>query len=107
MLAWAAQNYLQPPGFPIHEPNISETLNAEGVRISMDDRGRWMGNIFIWRLWCTIKYERVHLLELETGSQASQVFGRWVDCDTDDRPHQLLDEATPAKVHVHLEPGSS
>ena len=72
-----------------------QTLKEAGVRISMDGRGRWMDNIFIERVWRTLKYESVYLHELETGTQARQVIGRWVSRYNDERPHSSLDDKIP------------
>jgi putative transposase len=50
-------------------PRFTEVLTAAGVRISMDGRGRWMDNVFIERLWRSLKYECVYLHAFETGSE--------------------------------------
>ncbi len=86
---------------------FTETLKAAGVRISMDGRGRWMDNIFIERLWRTLKYESIYLHELETGSQAREVIGHWVGRYNDERPHSSLDDKTPTEAYFNLELGSS
>ena len=86
---------------------FTETLKEAGVRISMDGRGRWMDNIFIERLWRTLKYESIYLHELETGSQAREVIGRWVNRYNDERPHSSLDDKTPTETYFSLEIGSS
>ena len=82
-------------------------MKEAGVRISMDGRGRWMDNIFIERLWRTLKYENIYLHELETGSQAREVIGRWVNRYNDERPHSSLDDKTPTEAYLNLELGSS
>jgi len=86
---------------------FTETLKEAGVRISMDGRGRWMDNIFIERLWRTLKYESVYLHELATGSQAREVIGHWVTLYNDERPHSSLDDKTPTEAYFNLEIGSS
>jgi len=86
---------------------FTETLKAAGVRISMDGRGRWMDNIFIERLWRTLKYESIYLHELETGSQAREVIGHWVGRYNDERPHSSLGDKTPTEAYFNLELGSS
>jgi transposase InsO family protein len=53
-------------------------LNDANVRISMDGRGRWMDNVFIERLWRSLKYECVYLNAFETGSEARTGIGRWL-----------------------------
>ena len=54
-------------------------LEAAGIRISMDGKGRWMDNVFIERLWRSLKYECVYLNAFETGSQARAGIGLWIE----------------------------
>ena len=86
---------------------FTETLKEAGIRISMDGRGRWMDNIFIERLWRSLKYESVYLHELTTGSQAREVIGTWISRYNDQRPHSSLDDRTPTEAYFNLELGSS
>jgi len=86
---------------------FTETLKAAGVRISMDGRGRWMDNIFIERLWRTLKYESVYHHELESGSQTRDVIGRWVGRYNDQRPPSSLDDRTTTEASFDLELGTS
>ena len=58
---------------------FTTVLKDAGVRISMDGRGRWMDNVFIERLWRSLKYECVFLNAFETGSEARAGIGRWID----------------------------
>jgi putative transposase len=58
---------------------FTNTLKDAGIRISMDGRGLWMDNVFIERLWRSIKYECVFLNAFETGSEARTGIGRWID----------------------------
>ena len=62
-------------------------LRAAGVQISMDGRGRCMDNIFIERLWRSLKYEAVYLHDLADGFQARRVIGEWIDFYNAERPH--------------------
>ena len=57
---------------------FTTTLRGADIRISMDGRGRWMDNVFIERLWRSLKYECVFLNAFETGSEASAGIGRWI-----------------------------
>ena len=57
---------------------FSERLQAAGIQISMDGRGRCMDNIFIERLWRSLKYEAVYLHELADGLKARRVIGEWI-----------------------------
>ena len=65
-------------------------LKDAGIAISMDGRGRCMDNIFIERLWRSLKYEAVHLHELTDGFKAERVIGGWLDFYNTERPHSAL-----------------
>ena len=56
---------------------FTQTLKDAGVQISMDGKGRWMDNVFIERLWRSLKYECVYLHDFEVGSEARASIGRW------------------------------
>ena len=56
----------------------------------MDGRGRCLENVFIERLWRSLKYEAVSLQELADGSEAARVFGEWMEFDNGERPHTAL-----------------
>ena len=86
---------------------FTQTLKDAGVRISMDGKGRWMDNIFIERLWRSLKYESVYLYELVTGSQARKVIGTWIRRYSDERPHLSIGDRTPTEAYFELELGSS
>ena len=74
---------------------FTETLRAHGIRISMDGRGRWLDNVFIERLWRSLKYEEVYLHAYETGSEARAGIGQWIDFYNRIRPHSSLSGQTP------------
>jgi len=57
---------------------FTDVLKGAGVRISMDGKGRWMDNVFIERLWRSLKYECVYLQDLGSGIQAQQIIGFWI-----------------------------
>jgi putative transposase len=73
-------------------------LEAAGIAISMDGRGRFMDNIFIERLWRSIKYEEVHLKAYADGREARAGIGSWMNFYNHRRPHQALDNQTPIAV---------
>lgn len=75
-------------------------LNDAGVRISMDGKGRWMDNVFIDRLWRSLKYESVYLWEFETGFDAQREISRRLDYDNTDRPHSSLVDQTPMEAYI-------
>ena len=70
-------------------------LEGAGVRISMDGRGRWMDNVFIERLWRSLKYEAVYLQELADGFAARELIGEWIGFYNAVRPHSSLGGSTP------------
>ena len=65
----------------------------------MDGRGRWLDNVFIERLWRSLKYECVYLNAFETGSEARAGIGRWIDFYNRLRPHTALCGITPGMCH--------
>jgi putative transposase len=69
------------------------------VRVSMDGKGRWMDNVFIERLWRSIKYEDIYLRQYVEVRELEEGVGRWVEHYNRWRPHQALDNRTPAQVH--------
>ena len=73
-------------------------LEAAGIRISMDGKGRCMDNILIERLWRSLKYEDVYLRAYATGTEARQGIGRWIDSYNRLRPHQALGYQTPDEI---------
>jgi putative transposase len=78
---------------------FTERLASAGVRISMDGRGRVFDNIFVERLWRTVKYEEVYLKDYQTVAEARLNLGRYFAFYDLERPHQSLDYRTPAEVY--------
>lgn len=74
-------------------------LKRHNVRISMDGKGRCMDNIFVERLWRSLKYEEVYLHAPDDVRQARSGIGRWFRFYNDERPHQALDYLTPSHVY--------
>jgi len=70
------------------------TLAAAEIRISMDGRGRWMDNVFIERLWRSLKYEDVYLKGYADGREAKAGIGSWIAFYNLRRPHQALANRT-------------
>ena len=74
-------------------------LQAAGIRISMDGRGRCMDNIFIERLWRSLKYEAIYLHDIADGFTARRLIGEWLRFYNVERPHSALDGRTPAEAY--------
>ena len=80
--------------------DFTDVLTEAGIRISMDGKGRWMDNVFIERLWRSLKYECVSLSEFATGAQARTGIGGWMDFYDRRRPHSALNDRTPAEAYT-------
>ncbi|MFZ3585423.1 integrase core domain-containing protein [Loktanella sp. DJP18] len=74
-------------------------MRRSGIRTSMDGKGRYLDNIFIERLWRTLKYECVYLNALETGSQARASVQKWVEFYNHRRPHKALGGKPPVVIY--------
>ena len=75
------------------------TLTEAGVRVSMDGRGRCMDNIFIERLWRSLKQEAIYLEELTDGFKAQRVIRNWMAFYNNERPHSALEHRTPKEAY--------
>ena len=80
-------------------PRHTAILQDADIRISMDGKGRAIGNIFVERLWRSLKYEEVYLKDYETVKEAKDGIKQYFDYYNNERPHQALDYKTPAEVH--------
>jgi len=80
------------------EPWISTLIEA-GIRVSMDGKGRWMDNVFIERLWRSVKHEGVYLWAYEDLHDLERALGRWFSDYNHLKPHQALDYRTPWEVY--------
>ena len=79
---------------------FTSRLGAAGVAISMDGRGRALDNVFIERLWRSVKYEEVYLKDYERLADARKGLRRWFEFYATRRPHQALEYRTPHEVYT-------
>ena len=79
-------------------------LNKAGIAISMDGRGSWRDNVFVERLWRSIKYEEIYLRAYDTVSEARASIGRYLTFYNGRRPHSSLDRRTPDQVYFNRLP---
>lgn len=79
--------------------NWCKLLQENDVKISMDGKGRCFDNIFVERLWRTIKYEEVYLKSYETVKEAREQLANFVEFYNYQRPHQSLNYKTPAEIY--------
>jgi len=75
-------------------------LAAHGVKISMDGKGRALDNVFIERLWRSVKYEKIYLQEWDTVREVKEALTEYFRFYNYERPHQSLGERTPASVYL-------
>ncbi len=94
-------------GSQFTSPRFTGLLTEAGVRVSMDGRGRWLDNVFIERLWRSMKYECVYLHAFETGREARAGLGRWMAYYNADRPHSALGGRTPDEAHAGITSGTA
>ncbi len=78
---------------------FTDVLQARQIRISMDGRGRWLDNVFIERLWRSLKYECVYLHAFETGSELRAGLTAWIAHYNGQRPHTALAGRTPDEAY--------
>lgn len=88
--------------FTDHE--FTAVLKVRGIRISMDGKGRWRDNVFVERLWKSVKYEEVYLRAYDTVSDARTGLARYFQFHNIRRPHTALDRRTPDAVYFESLP---
>ncbi len=86
------------PGSQFTSSAFTGVLQQAGVRIAMDGRGRWMDNVFVERLWRSLKYECIDLHAFETGSELRAGFAKWISYYNARRPHSTLAGRTPGEA---------
>ena len=74
---------------------FTERLKDEGIKISMDGKGRWRDNVFVERIWNSIKYEEVYLHAYASVLEARTSIGRYLEFYNSIRPHSSMKDLTP------------
>ena len=87
-------------GSQFTSPRFTGVLRDAGVRISMDGRGRWMDNVFIERLWRSLKYECIYLHAFDSGSALRAGLADWIGYYNAQRPHSTLAGRTPDEAYM-------
>ena len=91
------------PGQPIHQRRLHRPAARQRIAISMDGRGAWRDNVFVERLWRSVKYEEVYLHAYDSVGEARASIGRYLDFYNRKRPHSSLDARTPDRAYFeHL-----
>ena len=84
--------------------DFTQVLKDHQIKISMDGKGRWVDNVFVERLWKSVKYEHVYLHAYETVAEARSKLGNYLDFFNSRRPHSSLDCKTPDMVYFKTQP---
>jgi len=79
-------------------------LKNHNIRISMDGKGAWRDNVFVERLWKSVKYEVVYLKAYNTASEARTSIGKYFEFYNRRRPHSSLDRMTPEQFYFNRQP---
>ncbi|MEJ2229548.1 MAG: integrase core domain-containing protein, partial [Alphaproteobacteria bacterium] len=80
---------------------FTDVLKAVGIAISMDGKGAWRDNVFVERLWRSVKYEEVYLRAYASVSEARASLGRYLSFYNSRRPHSSLDRQTPDQAYFN------
>jgi putative transposase len=93
-------------GAQFTSPEFTGVLQNAGVAISMDGKGRATDNIFVERLWRSLKYEDVYIRDYATLAQAQEGIANWIHFYNQTRPHSALQNRTPMEVYRGLRPAA-
>ena len=86
-------------GSQFTDGDFTAVLDTKGVRISMDGKGRWIDNVFVERLWRSVKYESIYLHAYETPREVRVALARYFEFYNAHRPHQSLGYRTPDEMY--------
>lgn len=79
--------------------DFTSVLKKNDIRISMDGKGRWVDNVFVERLWRSVKYEEVYLKAYDSVAEARESLGQYFEFYNTERRHQSLAKQTPDTVY--------
>ncbi len=102
----APQIFNNDQGSQFTSDEFTNILKKHDIKISMDGQGRWMDNVFIERLWKSVKYEDVYLKAYNSITEVRKGLTAWFDRYNRQRRHQGLDDRTPDEVYWRTLPGA-
>ncbi|MDF2965311.1 MAG: transposase [Rickettsiaceae bacterium] len=79
--------------------DFTNKLTVNNIKISMDGKGRWIDNVYIERVWRSLKYECIYLQEFDNVRQLKSSIDDWVNFYNYIRPHSVFDGKTPGEVY--------
>lgn len=86
-------------GSQFRSVDFTEVLKKHGIQISMDGKGRWIDNVFVERLWWSLKYEEIYLKAYDSIREAQRHIGVWFEFYNLHRRHYSLSRQTPDEVY--------
>ena len=89
-------------GSQFSSDNWIESLKSHDIQISMDGKGRWMDNVFIERLWRSLKYEKIRLYSYDSIKELKEYVSAWMEFYNHERNHQALDNKTPWSLYEQI-----
>jgi len=98
----ASRQSSTPTRLAVHRWRLTGVLSDNGIAISMDGKGAWRDNVFVERLWKSVKYEEVYLRAYETVGEARGSIGRYLDFYNGRRPHSSLARSHPGSSYFDL-----
>jgi putative transposase len=93
-------------GSQFTDEDFTKVLLAKGVRVSMDGKGRWVDNVFVERLWRSVKYEDIYLHAYDTLREVKAALTRYFSFYNERRVHQSLEYRTPDEMYFATDPMS-
>ena len=100
----ASRRFSTPIGSQFTSAVFTGLLSRNAIAISMDGRGAWRDNVFVERLWRSVKYEEVYLRAYESVSHARTSIGWYLEFYNHKRPHSSLDGRTPNRAYFDALP---
>jgi len=100
----APENVNSDQGSQFTSQAFTSLLKEHGIRISMDGKGSWRDNVYIDRLWRSVKYEEVYLHAYDTVSDSRAGIGKYCDVYNRRRPHSSSKRKTPDQVYYSQQP---
>lgn len=92
------------PGSQFTAEEFTMAVLKQGCKLSMDGKGAWRDNMFVERLWRSVKYERVYLMAYDSVGAARTSIAQYLDWYNNERPHSGLDRITPDSVYQETRP---
>ena len=91
-------------GSQFTDQDFVDAVQGQGCQLSMDGKGAWRDNVFVERLWRTVKYERVYLKAYDSAKVAKNDIAEYIEWYNQERPHSAINDITPEQAYNNLLP---